>query len=288
MTTTGRTILACVDGSGYTASVCAHADWASRKVDAPIRLLHVQTPHGSQDAPADYSGSIGIGEVGGLLEKLSLVDEARGKLDQQKGEVILQHAKEQLAALDHPSVETLHRRGSLVETIADLEPTTELIVLGKRGEHADFAKLHLGSNLERVARAAHRPLLVCARDFKAISSFVIAYDGGPSAAKAVNYIVQSSLVKGLDCHLLHIGPDSAETRSMLATAAAPLKHSGFTVQTHIAQGRPDDVISAYIEANAIRLLVMGAYGHSRVRTLFIGSTTSAMLRSCRIPVVLFR
>jgi nucleotide-binding universal stress UspA family protein len=36
------------------------------------------------------------------------------------------------------------------------------------------------------------------------------------------------------------------------------------------------------------MLVMGAYGHSRVRTLLIGRTTTALLRACRIPVLVFR
>jgi nucleotide-binding universal stress UspA family protein len=60
------------------------------------------------------------------------------------------------------------------------------------------------------------------------------------------------------------------------------------VQTHIRPGQPEAVIAAHIEAHDIGLLVMGAYGHSRIRNLIIGSTTSAMLRSCRIPVLLFR
>jgi len=33
---------------------------------------------------------------------------------------------------------------------------------------------------------------------------------------------------------------------------------------------------------------MGAYGHSRIRTLIIGSTPSTMLRLCKIPVMMFR
>jgi nucleotide-binding universal stress UspA family protein len=33
---------------------------------------------------------------------------------------------------------------------------------------------------------------------------------------------------------------------------------------------------------------MGAYGHSRIRNLVIGSTTTSMIRNCRIPVMLFR
>jgi nucleotide-binding universal stress UspA family protein len=36
------------------------------------------------------------------------------------------------------------------------------------------------------------------------------------------------------------------------------------------------------------MLVMGAYGHSRVRSLIIGSTTTEMVRSARVPLLLFR
>ena len=43
-----------------------------------------------------------------------------------------------------------------------------------------------------------------------------------------------------------------------------------------------------VERTGIDLLVMGAYGHSRVRSLIIGSTTTEMIRACKIPVLLFR
>jgi nucleotide-binding universal stress UspA family protein len=33
---------------------------------------------------------------------------------------------------------------------------------------------------------------------------------------------------------------------------------------------------------------MGAYGHSRIRNLMIGSTTTQMIRSCLVSVLLFR
>ena len=38
----------------------------------------------------------------------------------------------------------------------------------------------------------------------------------------------------------------------------------------------------------MNMLIMGAYGHSHIRTMIIGSTTSNMLRSCPIPVLMFR
>ncbi|MGB3279328.1 MAG: universal stress protein, partial [Pseudorhodobacter sp.] len=43
-----------------------------------------------------------------------------------------------------------------------------------------------------------------------------------------------------------------------------------------------------VEEEGYHMLVMGAYGHSRIRSLIIGSTTTAMIRSCKVPVMLVR
>ncbi|MEZ4634065.1 MAG: universal stress protein [Caldilineaceae bacterium] len=53
-------------------------------------------------------------------------------------------------------------------------------------------------------------------------------------------------------------------------------------------GDADEVIAAYVAENEMSILVMGAYGHTRIRNMIIGSTTSNMLRSCPIPVLMFR
>ncbi|MBX3051119.1 MAG: universal stress protein [Caldilineaceae bacterium] len=287
-TTGNNAILACVDGSVYTDSVLAHAAWVGQRLDVTVQVLHIQPPDADYTGPTDLSGAIGLGAKSSLLEKLSRMDEERSKLDQQKGKLILEHAKEALAEAGISPVSTLHRRGSLVETISELESTTQLVVLGKRGEHADFASGHLGSNLERVVRAAHHPVLVTARAFQPIERFVIAYDGGPSTRKAVDFVASSSLLRGLECHLLRIGADNKKNRAVIAQAATQLAQAGFAVQTLIQPGQPDEVISAHVKSNEMDLLVMGAYGHSHIRTLIIGSTTSAMLRSCPIPVLMFR
>ena len=286
--TANNAILACVDGSVYTDSVLAHAAWAGQRLEAPVQALHIQPPGSDYAASIDLSGAIGLGAKSSLLEKLAQMDESRAKLDQQKGKLILEHAKEVLAAADISAVSTLHRRGSLVETLSELEPSTQLVELGKRGEHADFASLHLGSNLERVVRAAHHPVLVASRAFQPVERFVIAYDGGPSTRKAVDFVASNSLLRGLECHLLRIGADNKKNRAVIAQAATQLTQAGFAVQTLIQPGQPDEVISAYVKSNEMDLLVMGAYGHSHIRTLIIGSTTSSMLRSCPIPVLLFR
>ena len=83
MTTTNPTILACVDGSLHMESVCTHAAWASRRLNAPVQALHIQSPGSSYATPTDLSGTLGVRTRRILLEKLTDVDEARGKLDQQ-------------------------------------------------------------------------------------------------------------------------------------------------------------------------------------------------------------
>ena len=50
------------------------------------------------------------------------------------------------------------------------------------------------------------------------------------------------------------------------------------------------MISAATGAMALvmALLVMGAYGHSRLRHLVVGSTTTTLLRWSEVPVLILR
>lgn len=44
----------------------------------------------------------------------------------------------------------------------------------------------------------------------------------------------------------------------------------------------------YVKDQEIDLLLIGTYGHDRVRRLIIGSSTTEMLRGCQVPSILFR
>jgi nucleotide-binding universal stress UspA family protein len=189
---------------------------------------------------------------------------------------------------DHAAWIAKRSTGDIVETLADVEADADLVVIGKRGEAADFAKLHLGSNLERIVRSSKKPVLVAARAFKPINRFLVAYDGGTSSMKAIDHIARSKVFAGLECRLLTVGADNAETRRKLDNATATLEAGGYEVRAGIVQGQADAAIAATVDSEGIDLLVMGAYGHSRIRSLIIGSTTTEMIRSCKVPVLLFR
>ncbi len=281
-------IIALVDGSLYAQSVCDHAAWIAQKTGCGVDVMHVLGRRQTAGASANLSGSIALGARSALLEELSTHDEQTAKLAHKRGRAILDDAKATIETAGVTAVTTRLRLGDLMDEVADGEADADMVVIGKRGEAADFAKLHLGSNLERIARACHKPLFVASRAFKPIERFLIAYDGGPSSMKAVGHVARSALFAGLPCRLLMVGSDNAKNRRGLDDAAVTLKASGYTVDTAIVQGQTDTVIAQAVAAHNVGLLVMGAYGHSRIRSLIIGSTTTAMVRECKIPVVLCR
>ena len=49
-----------------------------------------------------------------------------------------------------------------------------------------------------------------------------------------------------------------------------------------------ETVIDYVNAKEINLLVMGAYGHNRIRQLILGSSTTELLQGSQIPTLLFR
>ena len=280
-------ILACTDGSIYADSVYDHAAWAAERLGgASVQVLHVRDRAAATGTPADRSGAIGFDASEELLRELAELDAERGRVALRRARALLAGAERRLRAAGVPEVALTQRHGSVVETVAEFEAGADLVVIGKRGEAADFAVGHLGASLERVVRASARPVLVASRAFRPIGRVLIAYDGGPAASKAVDYAARQAVLKGLDCHVVTVAPLGGG--SSLERPAEALRRGGLELTAEVLHGEPERAIAAYVAAAGVDLLVMGAYGHSRVRALLVGSTTTALLRACRIPVLVFR
>ncbi|MEO1533198.1 MAG: universal stress protein [Pseudomonadota bacterium] len=279
-------VLACIDGSVYADSVADHAAWAAGRLGLPAELLQVL---GRREAgSSDRSGRIVAGARRRLLEELVTLDAQRARLVQREARLGLEEAKARMAAAGCADVALSLRNGDLLETLAEHEREAAMVVVGKRGEAADFATLHLGSNLERIVRASQRPILVTSRAFRPISKLVIGFDAGPSAQKAVEAVASSPLYAGLSVLLVTVSEPNRTAQAAIEQAAARIAASGHDVAIRILPGKPEEVISTLLEAEKIDLLMIGAYGHSRLRSLVIGSTTSALIRSCRVPVAIYR
>jgi nucleotide-binding universal stress UspA family protein len=284
---TMTSVIACIDGSVSAPAVCDYAAWASLSLEAPLTFVHVLDQRQYPVAP-DLSGNIGLGSREHLLDELASLDEQRGKLALEQGRIMLAAAKERAITGGVDAPESKQRHGDLLDSLQELEGETRLLVIGRQGKSSSGLNQHVGSQLENVIRIMHRPVLVAPVNFQKPESAMLAFDGSATTRKGVEMLASSPLLKGLPIHLVMVGPESDESSAQLGWAQNVLLNAGFTVYGETRSGEIEPTLHAYQKEHGIDLLVMGAYGHSRIRQLLVGSTTTSMLRTTTSPLLLLR
>lgn len=278
-------VYACIDDSSISPAVCDYAAWASLRLAAPLQLLHVLDKK-EFPKPVDMSGQIGLGSREDLLNELTVLDEKRGKIALSLGQSLLESAKARVQDAGVADVVCRQRHGDLADSLIVLDDEIRLLVLGK---HNSSGSDHISSHLERVARSMHKPMLVVADSFTAPSSIMIAYDGSDTTKKAVSMVAHSPLFTGLACHVVMVGTASAKMQADLDWANTTLQANQLQLTTAIISGDVMPALCDYCDTQHIGMLVMGAYGHSKIRQFLVGSTTTKMLRhSSNLPLLLLR
>ena len=278
-------IFACIDGSPAMTAVCDAAAWASANTGLPVTLLHVLEKN-EFEGHSDLSGNIGLGSRELLLQELAELDHQRSRLAHEQGRMLLNSGKEYLADLGMTEVETVQRHGQLVETTQELSSGMRMLIMGKQG--TAHAHELIGSNIESVIRTLANPIMVVQPGFQAPSRFLFAYDASPTAKKVLELIASSLLLKGLECELVMVGEPSDEHERQLAQAKQVLKSAGIRVEAMLLQGEVVPVICQHTAEVGCDLIVMGAYGHSRIRQFIVGSTTTGILKKTNASLMLLR
>jgi nucleotide-binding universal stress UspA family protein len=119
---------------------------------------------------------------------------------------------------------------------------------------------------------------------------LVAWDGGREAARAVNDALPI-LERAKSVTVLSVNPASEDgsRREPGADISLHLARHGVKVEaqrritTEISAG---DAILNEIASKGSDLLVMGAYGHSRLRELVLGGVTRQILGSMTVPVLM--
>ena len=280
-------IIACIDGSLVTNTVCDYAAWFSDKLNSPIKLLHVIDKPKAK-APQDLSGAIGLGSRETLLKELVELEERKGKIELEHGQILLREAKNYLLEKFSIDAQSFQRHGSVLETIMGMEDDIRVLVMGKHGNETEHDSSKVGTHIENVVRALHKPVLITSAPFSPPKSFLIAFDGSQTARKCVERIASSPLLKGLAVHLVYVGNPNSEMQNQLSWAKEQLESQGFNITSNTLDGEVDKAIINYAEQHQIDLIVVGAYGHSKIRQFFIGSTTTKVITSANKPVLLLR
>jgi nucleotide-binding universal stress UspA family protein len=121
-----------------------------------------------------------------------------------------------------------------------------------------------------------------------LETVVVAWDGGRSAARAVRDALPV-LRLSRRVVLLTVSDDKAVSPESIAAVRRFLGGHG-VVTGHNDVRREADVIGDDLQAHALThdagLLVMGGYGHSRLREFVLGGATRSVLERLQLPVLM--
>ncbi|WP_310621168.1 universal stress protein [Flexibacterium corallicola] len=135
------------------------------------------------------------------------------------------------------------------------------------------------------------PLLVVPYIFKGVfkpKRAVVAWNGSATAARAVHAALP--VLKMVDeVTVLIIDEDKHDTMGPGSAVATYLARHDLEVKVEIIK-KPQlsisDTILNYVSDNKTDLLVMGAYGHSRMREMLLGGATRELLSRMTVPVLM--
>jgi len=278
-----KNILFCTDGSPAADVAGDYAIWLAGKLGAQLHALYV-TDVRLLEGPwiADLSGAIGAQPYAALLPQLQ-------QIQREKAATILAAAEKRCRDAG-VACETVYETGMLVPVLLDHEQHADIVVLGQRGEHAAWSRGILGSSVEHVARASVKPCLVTPEKFRQVRRMLIAHDGSDESSKALRAGLALAPILGVDVTITTVAALGGEdvASGILEKAKQQAHEAGVEAQVELLHGDPEAEILQVRETVGADLIVMGAYGHTRIRELILGSTTSHVLRKADVPVLLVR
>ena len=277
-----KTILIPTDGSDYGKTAIDYGIYIAKKLAAQLIGLHV-VDVGLMQGPvfSDISGSIGLPPY---QEFLPVIEAGLN----ERAEAILKAFRERCEAVElYP--EARKAIGIIDEIIIEEGKKTDWILLAQRGEHFHLTKGSiLGSTAELVVRKSGKPVMVTPATYQDIESMALAYDGSPPADNALKLAVSLSEKAAWPLTIICITGDQAVADKLHKKIEDYLEPFQIDCETIMIRGQEDREIMKFIREGSVELLVMGAYGHNRLRELLVGSTTSDVIRKSKIPVLLTR
>lgn len=178
--------------------------------------------------------------------------------------------------------------GSVVETLIGQSRLADIVVVSQPspGRQAIDHPLPIVGDLVLHASA---PVLVTplgGARFEADGAAMLAWNGSAEAAHAMRMTLP--LLQQARCvHIVEVTDDSPGMPT--TDAATYLARHGVACEVHDwpAKGRRTSVALLHAVAELdVRYLVMGAYGHSRLRETVLGGVTRELIQSTTVPLLL--
>lgn len=182
------------------------------------------------------------------------------------------------------------RISTVSDTLLMEASTVDLLIIGHRKGSREGHEIVNDAMLSSPV-----PVLVIPDDFDGKSfgqNILIAWDGGTRVARAVTGA--KPVLQAAESVVIHhvrtsMDKDIAMDSNMQELAENLSRHN---IKSELSQSTSErkeigNTIAGVIRDHGVDCVVMGAYGHSNIRNLILGSTTDYALKNIKVPLLMW-
>lgn len=162
----------------------------------------------------------------------------------------------------------------------------DLIIIGKTTDFHFELDEDTDLTVRHIVRDNPRPIIVVTSDIEIEGDVMIAYDGSLQSARALHMFLLLGLGMGKKAHILSVSKYQKEAEALARSAERMCVMHGMEVDVEAVASRqaPEKVIEEKVREKKVRLLVMGAYGHTGIREFIFGTTTEHLLHESEVAL----
>ena len=275
-----------IDGSPASFEAFEQGVELARRTEASIKCVYVVDSR-KTEVPIVYTGS----SFDISLERIYLpLDPNLKDYYARIGEDLRAFAKkcldmclERCEKLGVPASSVI-REGFPTAELSEEGRSGDLLVVGQKGENAQYRRAIVGSTTEDLVRTAPLPILVVPERRREIKRVIAVYDGGRTSENALRFYVNA--MKDLAEEFILFEVEEPEVADSAIEEVTLLKNHGITARLI----RRSDVSNLTVIDLAAReqadLILTGAYGKHKIKAYILGTTTAHLLRKSTVPVLI--
>ena len=275
-----KSILLPIDGSNYSETVLKYGIYMAKKFDAVVRVLTVVDIR-----LIDWSMATGAESFVPLMPSADFQAESQ-KMQEEKAEKVNEKAAGILkkSGIKH---EIIKSSGIPSDEICHYAMENDFVIMGIRGEYEKWTNKFLGATVETVTRQINKPTMLVDKEFIEIERVHCGYDSSSYANKALQISAFIASTLKINLQVIAISASEEERKQMLNEADRYLNPYDIEYDLRHETGDPSEtLVNVQNNAPVSSLMVIGSYGHTRLREAIIGSTTVEVMRKAHKPVLL--
>ncbi|MFT4022067.1 MAG: universal stress protein, partial [Acinetobacter sp.] len=270
-----KRVIACIDSSPCINAIAEAAAWIAKQTHRELVLLQILDYYPASYHLGEISGVIGFESNAMLLKELADLEQKQSELAINYSNNLLHHISKKVKEQFDIDATIVQEKGDFLEQSFHFLQEDDIAILGRVGEQAAEKNKTLGSNVENFIRGANCAVVTVSDHFKVPTRFIFAYEYSPTCLKMMRRIVESDLLRQLQCHLLYVG-DHPE---IVKEPEEFLKSHDINVVVETRYGDVAENIMDYQRQHGIQLLLLGAFSHSKIHQFFLGSITTTIFRN---------